>query len=357
MTALNRSSDSPWASYARSFESVIRRPLRAANDALRAAPRRWSIGRGARIASPEEQYAALALRIETAAALLSRTSVAGPIHDSDRAFALLEDALTTTTFPHGAAAWLSLVAVHGEYPDERSVDHLARALRMEGAVHAVDDIRRIVSERAADGPGTCARLRVVTDRVVVDVTHTAKVQMHTGIQRVVRETVTRWLESGRPVELASFNSRANALKPLRGSAAARLVDGRAHVGNEAPRRKEPPDRDDDVLVPWQSVLIVPEVIFDHARLEAYRALGVAGVLESLSLIGFDLVPMTAAETTKEGLSETFSRYLAVVKHSDRVSAISRSSARDFAAFGEMVEAQGLEPPVVRPHGLPVDRPS
>ena len=296
-------------------------------------------------------------RIETAAALLSEAHVADVAHDSDGAFALLEEALTTTTFPHGAAAWLSLVAVYGEYPDEPSVDRVARTVRMDGTGRAVDDLRRVASERAADGLGTSARLRVVTDRVLVDVTHTAKAEMHTGIQRVVRETVGRWLESGRPVELASFSSSANALRPLRGAAAARFVDWRAHVGSEAkPRGNEPTERDDDVLVPWQSVLIVPEVIFDHARLEAYRALGGAGVLESLSLIGFDLVPVTAAETTKEGLSDTFARYLAVVKHADRISAISRSSARDFAAFGEMVEAQGLEAPVVRPHGLPVDRP-
>ena len=44
------------------------------------------------------------------------------------------------------------------------------------------------------------------------------------------------------------------------------------------------------------------------------------------MIGYDLVPLVASETAADGMPSAFVDYLSVVKHVNRVSAISRSTA-------------------------------
>ena len=84
--------------------------------------------------------------------------------------------------------------------------------------------------------------------------------------------------------------------------------------------------------------------------------GRRGVLESLTMIGYDLVPLIASETTAAGISTAFVDYLSVVKHAHRISAISRSTADGYAAFGTMNAAQGIPPPEVECRSLPTEAP-
>ena len=100
-------------------------------------------------------------------------------------------------------------------------------------------------------------------------------------------------------------------------------------------------------------LVIPELFAEPGRCQAYRALASSGVLRSLSIIGYDTVPLVASETSADGMSADFVEYLSVVKHADRVSAISRSSARDFAAFAAMCASQGLSGPIIQAHPLPI----
>jgi glycosyltransferase involved in cell wall biosynthesis len=74
----------------------------------------------------------------------------------------------------------------------------------------------------------------------------------------------------------------------------------------------------------------------------------------LSVIGFDVVPIVAAETMASGMAETFCDYLSLVKHAERVSAISEASATAFRAFCEMVAAEGIPVPEVRAQPLPTE---
>ena len=111
-----------------------------------------------------------------------------------------------------------------------------------------------------------------------------------------------------------------------------------------------------VLVPWGCGLVLPELFVESRRCAAWRALATSEVLESLSMIGYDLVPLVASETAADGMPSAFVDYLSVVKHVNRVSAISRSTADGYAAFAAMNTAQGIPSPVIEAHPLPTEAP-
>jgi glycosyltransferase involved in cell wall biosynthesis len=91
---------------------------------------------------------------------------------------------------------------------------------------------------------------------------------------------------------------------------------------------------------------------DHDRSTAYCALVTSGVVERFGVIGFDLVPVAAAETVHKGMVSVFNRHVSVIKHADRLSAISESAANEFKSLCRVLEAQGLEGPLVEAHLLP-----
>jgi glycosyltransferase involved in cell wall biosynthesis len=74
------------------------------------------------------------------------------------------------------------------------------------------------------------------------------------------------------------------------------------------------------------------------------------------MIGYDLIPVTISETVTPGMSSNFANYLSVVKHIDRISCISLSSASEFRGFASMLGAQGLAGPHVVGQPLPSEAP-
>ena len=190
----------------------------------------------------------------------------------------------------------------------------------------------------------------------MDVTHTVSNSLHTGIQRVVRETVSRWIDAGLPVDLVHFNFAARSQRLLSQSEYQRMSGWRDHLGRSGAKMstRVPVEASGDVLVPWQCRFVVPELIADPERCSAYRVLGTASVLRSLSFVGYDLIPIVAADTVADGMPGSFADYLSIVKHADRISAISRTSAAGFRAFAEMTASEGLRKPDVAAHALPIE---
>jgi glycosyltransferase involved in cell wall biosynthesis len=175
---------------------------------------------------------------------------------------------------------------------------------------------------------------------------------------VVRETVSRWLDAGRPVGLVHFDAGAMCPRLLSAGESRRIQSWRDHLSTSGSdiAQRAPKEDSGDVLVPWRGHLILPELVAEPHRCESYRALASADVLESLAVIGYDLIPMTAAETVTDGMTANFGQYLAMVKHADRVAAISRATARDFGAFTQMAASQGLPGPEVVAFELPTEVP-
>jgi glycosyltransferase involved in cell wall biosynthesis len=276
----------------------------------------------------------------------------------DGALAVLERALTLSTAPDRAKAWLSLVAVDGCFPDEKSVGRAARLLRMGGARGLRDELALRFAQSVKQGWATVGALDVRANGVIVDVTHTAiTTDLHTGIQRVVRETVASWIDHDRPMGLIRFDLQPPAARALSSDELERFKGWRKYVGPAPGSTQRVTSRwRANTVVPWQCDLFVPELAAESQRVEAYRALATASVIRSLSMVGYDVIPIAAAETVGHHMTAHFGGYLSVVKHADRVSAISRTTRDSFRAFATMAAAEGLPAPLIAAHELPTEAP-
>jgi FkbM family methyltransferase len=299
---------------------------------------------------------AFARRLSESAKALSPEFATAQDPKLHEALDALESALHVANVPDRAKAWISLVAVDGVFPGERDVDRVARRLRMEGASAVRSELVSRFDNALARGSATAAQLDVRRDRVVVDVTHTVSMNLHTGIQRVVRETVSRWIDAGRPIDLVHFDFASGSMRLLSEGEYQRLSDWRVHLGRSGAEMstRVAEEATGDLLVPWRCQFVVPELAAEPQRCSAYRALGSSSVLRSLSLVGYDLIPIVATETVTDGMTANFGRYLSMLKYANRISAISRCSADGFRGFGEMAASEGLPTPEIRAHELPTE---
>lgn len=268
----------------------------------------------------------------------------------------LERLLPASRRSASVAAWMCLAAADGAYPDEDAVDAATRLLRSRGQGELVEVMRRRFERSIAAGEASYARLGLIDDHVVVDASHTVTTDHHTGIQRVVRETLSRWV-SDPTVRLAVWDDEARSLLLLGRSEAERMREWRGQMNESgaAIASREPGLASDDVLVPLDCHLIVPEIPHP-ARSRGLRSLVRAGVQRRLSIIGFDLIPIVGAETMAAGMTATFCEYLSVVKYADRLSAISDDAAGAFRAFNQMLAIEGIEGPDVEAQPLPTEVP-
>ena len=253
------------------------------------------------------------------------------------------------------ATWLAMVAIDGAHPVERDLDRETQRLLLDGPAALVDELYAAFR----DAPATQARfgpLRVVDGGVVVDLTHTAAHDLHTGVQRVVRETIGRWLDD-HDLVLYAWDLVRGAPLPLPPAEVERFQQWRTHMraGHRGAMRHLVGEVN-EVLVPWRSIVVLPELVVEPRRTDAYRAMMKAGVAAQVAMIGYDLIPITIAETVTPGMTANFGDYLSVVKYADRLSAISQSSAREFQGFTSMLGAQGLRGPKVVSQSLPTEAP-
>ena len=312
------------------------------------------------------QADALRCRLREAAALL-RSGVPGDADSPDatnslRSAALADgdpfdrfaDALEASHAPVLATAWLAYVVATATYPDEDSLRREGRLLRRLGARAFTDHLVDLFVDALERGHAKSVGLDPIVDGVVADVTHTAQHDLQTGIQRVVRETCSRWLADDRMVPVW-WDYGADVLRRLAPTEVDRLRNWRDHLPSEQGTELEVrsfDDGPDGIVVPWMSLLLLPELTAEPARTEGYRSLSCSGVLRGISMIGYDVIPVTAAETVTEAMSHVFNLYLSMVKRSSRLSAISGAAAGDFRAFNATLASQGLTGPLVEPHLLP-----
>ncbi len=298
----------------------------------------------------------LARRINQSTALLLLGDE-GAVPELGEALARFEDALERSDEPATVKSWLALTAANAAYPTELELQRGARLLRTDGPSGLTAEMARRFEASLARGDRADRLLHIVRDQVVLDVSHTVAHDLHTGIQRVVRETVGRWVND-HDLTLLTFDLERGFTKALAPSETQRLMRWRDHLHTSGAEgiRRVPLEVSDAVVVPWRCRMLLPELVADPMRCDAYRALAISGVLRSLALIGFDFIPMTATETVTDSMSANFANYLSVVKYADRLSAISVATASDFRAFNDMLGSQGVPGPEVAAHPLPTETP-
>lgn len=295
-------------------------------------------------ASRAEAGTSLADRLRAAAQVLipSRTQDSGALLD-----ALVRDLAAR---PDPARVWLLLACLSLAVPDTAQVRAAERVLRRgtpaEAAVHLLEVA---LPSAVLLGP---ARLRVVTGEVLVLVDHTARYDVQTGIQRVLRALVPRWQRDHAvlPVALSPEGLGLRTLAPDEQRRLTHWRPQRAGLDQEATSAHDPSLW--EIVVPWQSTVVLGEVPAPEAC-DRIAALGeVSG--NRVTAIGYDCIPVVSSGIVSAGQAERFGAYLSALTHADRVAAISASAAGEFGGFTRMLPSQGLRGPEVHAVVLPTD---
>lgn len=237
--------------------------------------------------------------------------------------------------------WLALAVLTGRLPDEATVVEVARAGEFEGSLALARAVERLTGTDDL-------RWRVRVDHgSLVDVAHTVSTPLMTGIQRVARETARRWIRRSGTTPV-SWTPGFTAMRELTPAEHELLVSGQAAAEELAPG----PDDVLTVVVPWRGAYLVPELGAEPGRTSALLALARFSRNRTGS-IGFDLVPITTAETTQLGFAAVFARNLAAVRYFDAVAAISQAACTEYEGWRAMLAAVGLPGPAIRSVPLPV----
>jgi len=245
------------------------------------------------------------------------------------------------------ARWLLLTAAFGAFPSPAQVVEFGRRLELLPVHQAESDLlAEMLHER---GRGRLdLPMDVVVGGVLVDVDFSARHDTHTGIHRVVRETLPRWADPTRDraaVRPVAWTDEYSTFRTLTSQEAARTL---RHGAAE-----QPPFDDEGapfrLIVPWGSVVVLADVPNGRVTDPLTALARFSG--NTVSVIGYDMIPITSADTRPFQDAVAFAQYLSVVKHVRRVAGISRSASAEFEGFAHAVRAQGLPGPQVRTVGL------
>ena len=249
------------------------------------------------------------------------------------------------TAPDWSRLWLLWSAVSTVLPDEAQLRTAGRRLELLGAAEAAQWLLTACLDAAQRGGAARAELLIVSEEVVVDVDASARRDLHTGIQRVVRSLLPRW-HAEHAVRPVAWTAGRGALRTLQSGESARVLrwfDNRSTAAAEEPLV---------LVLPWRSTLVLAEV---PGRDVCARLTALARYSGNRTVaIGYDCIPVISADLVPAAESNRFVRYLGVVKHVDAVAAISLAVAGEFAGFRSMLGAQGIPGPEVIDCVLPVD---
>lgn len=237
--------------------------------------------------------------------------------------------------------WLAGAAISGSLPSEDEVQAMVRTSRLDGVRAALEPA--IGQLAAQDAAGELPELEIVRDAVTMDVSHTSSVTFTSGIQRVVRECVHRW-SLRTEVRLLSWTQGHRIFRPVTEEEWANVT-----LGRPVP---PPTTGSGAVIVPWGGTYLVPELAVDPGR--ALRNAALARYAHvTVSLIGYDVIPLTTPSSVTDGMVGLFARYLAATSHVDRIAAISQAAADEYRGWSAMLAARGTTGPRITTVALPV----
>lgn len=247
--------------------------------------------------------------------------------------------------PDNDRIWLLLTAVAAAYPSRGQVDRTRRKLQLRSERAAVLSVLADTLDLAAEAGDLTAPIDVVDRAVVVDVDHTAKYDLHTGIQRVSRSLMPIWTaEHG--VVPAAWTAQSGALRHLFPAELARVVEWSGiAAGPEAEFGRPIGDLvATRLLVPWRSVLVLVEV---PAAAACDRLAAVGSYSGNrLVAVAHDAIPVVSADMVPIEDTGKFVRFLTAIKFASRVAGVSASAASEIAGFAAALPTQGLVGPTV-----------
>jgi glycosyltransferase involved in cell wall biosynthesis len=228
--------------------------------------------------------------------------------------------------------WLTMAVLTKGLPTETEVRAAHRTLMTDSAralLRRLDRYRPTASARTVE---------LARDVVIVDVRHTSETDLATGIQRVARETVKRWVRD-HDVLLVTWTLDGRALRRLLPE------EHETAIHAAAPLLGSTRAADQRVVVPVGGTYILPELAAEVWRTERVAAMGEFAGL-TMGVIGFDCVPLTTAETVGDGMPGAFARNLVAVAKMDRLAAISDAAAEEYSGWKRMLPGSGVPGPEV-----------
>ncbi len=240
--------------------------------------------------------------------------------------------------PERDRVWLLLVALSGTFPLDDDVRDAQRTCELSSVTEATVWLLEWAHGAAVVRESGSYELRLVRDGVVVDVDFTAKHDLQTGVQRVVRRVMPRWARD-HDVHLAVWSHHAGALRALDDDEQERVLRWVRPLSRPAPSCGN-----SMLIVPWRSTVVLPEV---PGREQCARLAALAEHSGNrLAAVAHDCVPVLSADLMPEAEPNRFVRYLSLVKHGDVLAGVSASAAQEFRGFVEALPTQGLVGPRV-----------
>ncbi len=301
----------------------------------------------------QEARAALRDRLRAAAQALDLGVESDPDPAADAAAVLDRLTAALSDDPAPDKIWLVLTALSTVFPTRDEVDEVRRRLELDTVAQASLFLLDSSLERAQRFGEPLAGIEVVTHCVLVDVDHTAKFNLHTGIQRVARNLLPHW-DAAHGVVTAAWTPGGGSYRRLGERERERVLEwprrGDAGEGQQGGGEKNPGDRPPRLLVPWRSVVVMAEVppatVTDRiAALGAYSGNRVVG-------IGYDAIPVVSADMVPPADTTKFVRYLTAIKFASRIAGISTAATAEIGGFVQMLPTQGLTGPTVLEVSLP-----
>ena len=240
---------------------------------------------------------ALAGRLRAAADhLLDKTPPGPPRPRPDESGALLDGLVRSVQADLAPdRLWLLLTALCAAYPTRDEVAQARRLIELSGPLTAAANLLHVAFPIAYEGGHLRASLEVVEGRVVVDVDHSAKYDLHTGIQRVTRIFLPL-SDRDHDVVPVAWNRASGALHRLSLTESARVLQwapARTFQEQVDAARGETADERDHLIVPWKSVVVMVEVPTGRAS-DRLAAMGdVSG--NRLVAVAHDAIPVVSAD--------------------------------------------------------------
>lgn len=247
-----------------------------------------------------------------------------------------------------ALLWLLHIAFVSELPTAARLRRLDAELRIAGPSAVIGLLQDMAASRPVDW-ATSAPIEFVTTPVV-EVSRSASTDLHTGIQRVVREVTPRWVDRF-GAQLVALDPRARVLRRLTSAESTRVLNWGTAGSAGTPESAGEPTA---IIVPWRTQVVLPEYSTDREFGTLLAALADRSGNEVCALF-YDATPYAFPDLVPERTLNIYGRHVAVLRHATRVSAISRTAATDLVGLRQAWEGAGLTGPQCAAQPLPLQQ--